>query len=541
MTRDSKAELWRKAAVLGSLWAASEIVLGSFLHNVRVPLRGHFLTGIGIAILAAGHRLWPRRGLLWRAGLVCAAMKSVSPSAVILGPMISISAEGFMLEAGVRLAGANAAGLILGGGLAMAYTLLHRFGSLFVFYGPETWTLYARGLEKFRAWASMSPDGLWGPILGLFALHFLGGVLAALVGLWASQEGSVELPAAGRAAPVRASSSGKEYSLAALAAHVLLIMAAMSLGSRLPLWGMTALTLLYAAMCVPRYPRARSMMKRFGLWLGVLTVSALAGLILGRWEPGVLMGLRAVLLTLGFACVGEELKNPVIRSWIERRGGRMFFGAVEQAFNSLPGVFAALPSGSRLVRHPVVSLRAAVAQAPALYESLSEGRVFILAGERGEGKSTAVAAWAQELRRSGMSVGGIHAPGLWGDGRRAGFDVVDLLTGQRRVLCRSDGLDSPIRVGLFRFDPEGLSFGLKALAEARKRGVDVLLVDEVGPLELDGKGWAPELDILVREFRGTMVWVVRRGLVEEVKKRWGLGSARTLSANEFATGASLVV
>lgn len=30
--------VWSRAAALGSLWAAFEIVVGSFLHNLRVPL-----------------------------------------------------------------------------------------------------------------------------------------------------------------------------------------------------------------------------------------------------------------------------------------------------------------------------------------------------------------------------------------------------------------------------------------------------------------------------------------------------------------------
>ncbi len=98
MAHDKK-NLWRKAAVLGS-----------FLHNAHIPFSGEFLTAIGIAILVSGHRLWPERGLLWRTGLVCAAMKSVSPSAVILGPMFAISAEGLLAEAGVGLLGGNAAG-----------------------------------------------------------------------------------------------------------------------------------------------------------------------------------------------------------------------------------------------------------------------------------------------------------------------------------------------------------------------------------------------------------------------------------------------
>ena len=77
---------WLKAAVLGCLWASSEIVLGSFLHNLHVPFSSIFLTSIGVILIVSISYKWKDRGLIWRAGLICALMKSVSPSAVIFGP-----------------------------------------------------------------------------------------------------------------------------------------------------------------------------------------------------------------------------------------------------------------------------------------------------------------------------------------------------------------------------------------------------------------------------------------------------------------------
>src|SRR5512137_442670 len=90
--------VWQRAAVLGSLWAAVEIVVGSFLHNLGVPFAGTVLAAFGVMVMTAGHRASPERGLIWRTALVCALMKSVSPSAVILGPMIGILMEGVLLE-----------------------------------------------------------------------------------------------------------------------------------------------------------------------------------------------------------------------------------------------------------------------------------------------------------------------------------------------------------------------------------------------------------------------------------------------------------
>lgn len=53
------------------------------------------------------------------------------------------------------------------------------------------------------------------------------------------------------------------------------------------------------------------------------------------------------------------------------------------------------------------------------------------------------------------------------------------------------------------------------------RGADVIVVDEVGPLELAGGGWAAALDALVNRFDGPMLLVARLALVDAVKTRWG--------------------
>lgn len=68
---------WAKAAVLGGLWASFEIVIGSFLHNMHIPFSGSFLTFIATIFMIAFYQLWPEKGLIWRAGLICALMKSI--------------------------------------------------------------------------------------------------------------------------------------------------------------------------------------------------------------------------------------------------------------------------------------------------------------------------------------------------------------------------------------------------------------------------------------------------------------------------------
>ncbi|MDZ7742053.1 MAG: hypothetical protein U5Q03_09950 [Bacteroidota bacterium] len=53
--------LWLKAAIVGGLWASIEIILGSFLHNLRIPFAGSTLTFIGIALLVLFTECGPKK------------------------------------------------------------------------------------------------------------------------------------------------------------------------------------------------------------------------------------------------------------------------------------------------------------------------------------------------------------------------------------------------------------------------------------------------------------------------------------------------
>jgi len=94
-----------------------------------------------------------------------------------------------------------------------------------------------------------------------------------------------------------------------------------------------------------------------------------------------------------------------------------------------------------------------------------------------------------------------------------------------RPLCHREKGDLSPGFGRFFFWRQGLAFGLKALAPERLKEVDLVIVDEVGPLELRGGGWAKALDLL-KDFPKPQVWVVREELIEAVCEHWGLKNVR---------------
>lgn len=142
------SETWIKASIAGTIWAASEIVLGSFLHNLRIPFSGNILTAIGLVILISISHIWTEKGIFWRAGLICALMKTMSPSAIIFGPMLGIFAESVLLELSTRLLGHSIAGYVTGAMLAMSWNLFQKIGSFIIYYGSNIIELYTSLLKK---------------------------------------------------------------------------------------------------------------------------------------------------------------------------------------------------------------------------------------------------------------------------------------------------------------------------------------------------------------------------------------------------------
>jgi nucleoside-triphosphatase THEP1 len=462
-------------------------------------------------------------------------MKSISPSAVIFGPMLAISMEGFLAETGVRLIGGNPAGYGLAGGLAMSWAIVQKTGTMLLYYGPDTVTLYLRGVSWLQSKTGLVPAGAWPPLLLLLALYFLAGTLAAAAGFKAGRP-SGPVPSAPRAGArelrLKPAKAAAGRSIPALIAHILLVAAIMTAGRRLPLPALCAAAAAYAGACALYYPRSGALLKRAGIWAGVLGVSLAAGLVMGSAASGCYMALRAFVLTFGFSAIGSELTNPRIRAGLEQLGGGVFFETLEYAFGALPEMISALPAGGEMARRPLASLSKAISSAPFWLDEAGGPRVFIITGGHGSGKSELAAGLAEGLRRTGKKPGGILAPGLWADGQRAGFDLVDLGSGRRVPLCRRGEPGDGARAGEFGFYNAGLAAGETALSPEALAAADAVFIDEVGFLELEGGGWAPALGRLAKAGKSPLVLVVRDYLLNQVRARWALDRAVIWKAGE---------
>jgi nucleoside-triphosphatase THEP1 len=155
----------------------------------------------------------------------------------------------------------------------------------------------------------------------------------------------------------------------------------------------------------------------------------------------------------------------------------------------------------------------------------------LLTGESGVGKTTYCGRIITHARKQGLAVTGLLTPSRSRNGRKIALDVEDIRTGKRRPLAEGVGSAKGPATEKWQFHLESLNWGAEILRRATP--CDVLLVDELGPLELTRNlGWTVALDVLRAGKYRLAVVVVRPALLAAFQKRIGNLCRRTFTLAE---------
>ncbi|MFO7781770.1 MAG: nucleoside-triphosphatase [Spirochaetia bacterium] len=153
--------------------------------------------------------------------------------------------------------------------------------------------------------------------------------------------------------------------------------------------------------------------------------------------------------------------------------------------------------------------------------SKTKGRRTVVTGPIGSGKTTRVLELLQSCRDAGLTVAGVVSLHLNAEEpERESYRFRFLSSGEERTFARRSTDPTPPS-SRYRFDAEAFARAREELARWRGGGedagpdIDVIVIDECGPLELRGEGLWDELYSAWTAFPRDVVVTVRDRLMDE--------------------------
>lgn len=147
--------------------------------------------------------------------------------------------------------------------------------------------------------------------------------------------------------------------------------------------------------------------------------------------------------------------------------------------------------------------------------------IWLVTGPPGVGKSTVISKVILKLKSAGLIVGGCTTSELRSGGTRTGFEVRDLTSGRKGELASVATKFGP-KVGRYRVNLSDLARVGAAGVEAASSASEVIVVDEVGPMELVSPDFRRAVSKCVESGKPMLAAVHERledDLISELKSR----------------------
>lgn len=157
------------------------------------------------------------------------------------------------------------------------------------------------------------------------------------------------------------------------------------------------------------------------------------------------------------------------------------------------------------------------------------GRIILLSGESGTGKTTLCLKLIDRLSATSLLINGIVSPPEFDGTNKTGISIINLHSREKRALAQ---LMVPGSSGLhthkWHFNEEVIRWGNDVLSEAVP--CDVLVIDELGPLEFERNlGFLNGFSAVDSGLYRCSIVVIRPSLLEKAVARWPISQVMVIT------------
>jgi nucleoside-triphosphatase THEP1 len=144
--------------------------------------------------------------------------------------------------------------------------------------------------------------------------------------------------------------------------------------------------------------------------------------------------------------------------------------------------------------------------------------IVVLTGDVGSGKTTLLAGLLDILKSLSMSADGFLGVRVFEKDRFSGYDLVDVRDGRRLPFLRRAEGAGTAAVGPWRLVDSSLAAAAEIIRTSRPNAL--LVVDELGPLELEGGGHWPALAAVLDQPGRRFLFVIREACLADFIRKF---------------------
>lgn len=146
---------------------------------------------------------------------------------------------------------------------------------------------------------------------------------------------------------------------------------------------------------------------------------------------------------------------------------------------------------------------------------------FLITGRPGSGKTSVIEGAIKILRERGLKAGGLYCPEIREGLERLGFKIIDLMTGEERILAHVNQPTGP-QVSKYRVNVKNVDEMSEVAIQRALGEADFIVIDEIAPMEMHSEGFKRAVQAALDSPKPLLAIIHQRtatGFIGDVKVR----------------------
>jgi len=143
--------------------------------------------------------------------------------------------------------------------------------------------------------------------------------------------------------------------------------------------------------------------------------------------------------------------------------------------------------------------------------------ITIVSGAINSGKTTKIKTLIATHKAANLSIAGFYSEKVFVVKELVGYDLILLSSNKKIPFLRINSFGTSDRIGPYFINKNAFIFTDKELLGSK---ASIVVMDEIGRLELAGNGFSTLLTYLLATFKGELILAVRDIFIDEVINHW---------------------